>query len=98
MPFGLGWPELVIILVIVLVIFGASRVPEIGRALGKGIREFRGSVSEVKEGVEGKATDSSAAEQEETKLSEGDITGTNTLFASSGEQEKAESTSDKPSA
>ena len=50
MPFGLGWPELVIILVIVLVIFGASRVPEIGRALGKGIREFRGSVSEVVEG------------------------------------------------
>ena len=75
MPFGLGWPELTIILVIVLVIFGASRVPEIGRALGKGIREFRGSVSEVKEGVEGKAADSG-----------------------SGEQEKAESTSDKPSA
>jgi len=75
MPFGLGWPELVIILVIVLVIFGASRVPEIGRALGKGIREFRGSVSEVKEGVEGKAAE-----------------------AGSGEPEKAESTSDKPSA
>lgn len=75
MPFGLGWPELVIILVIVLVIFGASRVPEIGRALGKGIREFRGSVSEVKEGVEGKTAESG-----------------------SGEPEKAESTSDKPSA
>lgn len=75
MPFGLGWPELTIILVIVLVIFGASRVPEIGRALGKGIREFRGSVSEVKEGVEGKPADSG-----------------------SGEPEKAESTSDKPSA
>ncbi len=51
MPFGLGWPELTIILVIVLVIFGASRVPEIGRALGKGIREFKGSVSDVKESV-----------------------------------------------
>ena len=76
MPFGLGWPELVIILVIVLVIFGASRVPEIGRALGKGIREFRGSVSDVKEGVEGKAADSAPA---------------------ASEQEKAESTSDKPS-
>ncbi|MCY4582075.1 MAG: twin-arginine translocase TatA/TatE family subunit [Chloroflexi bacterium] len=76
MPFGLGWPELTIILIIVLVIFGASRVPEIGRALGKGIREFRGSVSEVKEGVEGKAADPAPA---------------------SGEQEKAESTSDKPS-
>lgn len=67
MPFGLGWPELVIILVIVLVIFGASRVPEIGRALGKGIREFRGSVSEVKEGVEGKPADSASAEPEKAE-------------------------------
>ena len=56
MPFGLGWPELTIILVIVLVIFGAGRVPEIGRALGKGIKEFRGSVSEVKEELEGETS------------------------------------------
>ena len=54
MPFGLGWLELTIILVIVLVLFGASRVPEIGRSLGKGIKEFRGSVSEVKDEIEGK--------------------------------------------
>lgn len=66
MPFGLGWPELAIILVIVLVIFGASRVPEIGRALGKGIREFKGSVSDVKESVEDKpAADSAAQEKPE---------------------------------
>ena len=45
MPFGIGWPELTIILVIVLVIFGASRVPEVGGAIGRGIREFRKSVS-----------------------------------------------------
>ena len=44
MPFGIGWPELLIVLVIVLVIFGAKKVPEIGRALGKGIKEFRTSV------------------------------------------------------
>lgn len=67
MPFGLGWPELVIILVIVLVIFGASRVPEIGRALGKGIREFRGSVSEVKEDVEGKPAESGPTSGEPEK-------------------------------
>jgi len=44
--FGLGMPELLIILVIILIIFGASRLPEIGRGLGKGIRNFRESTSE----------------------------------------------------
>ena len=45
MPFGIGWPELTLFLVIVLVIFGASRVPEVGGAIGRGIREFRKSVN-----------------------------------------------------
>jgi len=44
--FGLGMPELLIILIIILIIFGASRLPEIGRGLGKGIRNFRESTSE----------------------------------------------------
>ena len=39
--FGLGTSELVIILVIVLLLFGAKRLPELGRGLGKGIRSFR---------------------------------------------------------
>lgn len=38
---GFGIPELVIILVIVILIFGANRLPEIGRGLGKGIRNFK---------------------------------------------------------
>jgi sec-independent protein translocase protein TatA len=37
----LGIPELVIILVIVILIFGANRLPEIGRGIGKGIRNFK---------------------------------------------------------
>lgn len=41
--FGLGVPELVIILVVALVIFGPGRLPEIGGALGKGIRDFKKS-------------------------------------------------------
>ena len=44
MPLGIGWQELLVVLAIVLVIFGASRVPEVGRAMGKGIREFRSAV------------------------------------------------------
>lgn len=39
--FGLGVGELLVILVIVLIIFGAGKLPEIGQGLGKGIRSFR---------------------------------------------------------
>ena len=43
MPFNLGPTEAIVILVIVLVVFGVGRLPEVGGALGKGIREFRRS-------------------------------------------------------
>ncbi len=39
----LGLPELLVILVIIILIFGANRLPEIGRGIGKGIRNFRDS-------------------------------------------------------
>ena len=43
--FGIGLPELSIILILVLVIFGAGKLPAIGAGLGKGIRNFKKSVS-----------------------------------------------------
>jgi sec-independent protein translocase protein TatA len=43
---SLGLPELVIILVIVILIFGANRLPEIGRGIGKGIRNFKDATRE----------------------------------------------------
>lgn len=41
---GLGLPELLVILVIVLIIFGAGKLPQIGKSLGKGIKEFKGAI------------------------------------------------------
>lgn len=46
---GLGMPELIVIMLIVLVIFGAGKLPEIGKGLGKAIREFKEGVSELNE-------------------------------------------------
>src|SRR3954467_15305693 len=45
----LGAPELIIILVIIVLIFGVGKLPEVGQALGKGIREFRGAADGVEE-------------------------------------------------
>ena len=45
--FGLGIWELLLILMIVLLFFGAKRLPEIGSSLGKGIREFKDSIDEI---------------------------------------------------
>ena len=45
MPNSVGPLELAIVLVITLVIFGPKRLPELGRSVGKGIREFRASIS-----------------------------------------------------
>lgn len=47
--FGLGMPELLVILVLVLLVFGASRLPEIGSGLGKAIRGFKKGVQEPTE-------------------------------------------------
>ncbi len=49
--FGIGMPELIIILVIILVVFGAGKLPEIGSALGKGIKNFK-RASEGKDEIE----------------------------------------------
>lgn len=45
--FGIGMPELLVILLICLLIFGAAKLPEIGKALGKTIKEFKKSIKGI---------------------------------------------------
>ena len=52
--FGLGPTELVLILIIALVIFGPSKLPEIGKAIGKGIREFKEAANKIEKDNEKK--------------------------------------------
>lgn len=59
--FGLGAPELILILVLALIIFGPGKLPEVGRALGKGIREFKNATTSVTEEI-----------KEAAKIDEGD--------------------------
>lgn len=48
---GLGWQELLIVLVIVVIIFGVGKLPEIGGALGKGIKEFRTNATDPEDEI-----------------------------------------------
>ena len=50
--FGIGMPELLVILVIILVIFGAGKLPQIGEGLGRGIRNFKKATTKEPEEIE----------------------------------------------
>jgi TatA/E family protein of Tat protein translocase len=56
MPFNIGAPELIIILVIALLIIGPGKLPDVGSALGKSIREFRKASTDIQESVKVDAT------------------------------------------
>jgi sec-independent protein translocase protein TatA len=57
-PFGIGATEIVILLIVALLVFGPKRLPEMGRSLGRGMREFKDSIS-------GKDTDTIAEARQE---------------------------------
>jgi len=62
--FGIGATELVIILVLALIIFGPGKLPEVGKAIGKGIREFKKATSSLDEDDSKPASASSTAERQ----------------------------------
>jgi sec-independent protein translocase protein TatA len=63
--FGLGWPELVIVLVIILVIFGPKRLPQLGKSLGQTIRAIRKGSETADEEEEGPAADKAETAKKE---------------------------------
>jgi sec-independent protein translocase protein TatA len=64
MPFGIGATEIIIVLVIVLLIFGPKRLPDLGRSMGRGMREFKDSVTGKDDDREELATRTQASDEE----------------------------------
>ena len=60
---NLGFTEIMILLMVFLLVFGARRLPEIGQSLGKGIREFKRSISETSDAVTSGTTESTPSRQ-----------------------------------
>jgi sec-independent protein translocase protein TatA len=65
---GIGFPELMVILIIIMIIFGAGKLPEIGSAFGRSIKNFKTSMKEAQEGDEEVA---SVEEGEQGAIEEG---------------------------
>jgi sec-independent protein translocase protein TatA len=63
--FGLGTPEIILIIIVILVLFGSKKIPEFMQGIGKGIREFKKAASDVEKEV----TNPPKKEEEEKKKS-----------------------------
>jgi sec-independent protein translocase protein TatA len=64
----IGWPELVILLVVVLIVFGPGKLPDIGNAIGRGVKEFRKASHDLESSIRGETkTPPSADEASEPK-------------------------------
>lgn len=65
---NIGWPEVVVILIVALLLFGGKRLPELAKSLGKGIREFKKEVGKIKEDI---ASDDEQAGEDDDKTEGG---------------------------
>ena len=64
---GLGWQELVIVLVIIMIIFGAGKLPEIAKSLGQGVKEFRAEAEAAGASVKTTTTERAAKVEATTR-------------------------------
>ena len=69
---GIGFPELMIILVIIMIIFGAGKLPEIGSAFGNSIRNFKKSMKEAEENAE-ELPETTVEGSDTAEVTEGDL-------------------------
>jgi Tat protein translocase TatB subunit len=68
--FGIGLPELIVIMVVALLVVGPSKLPDLARSLGKTFREFRRMADDVKETLEKEATDNEASDEQQAEKKE----------------------------
>jgi sec-independent protein translocase protein TatA len=71
MPFNIGPGELILILVIVLIIFGPGKLPDIGNAIGRGVREFRKASSDLEDSIRGDTKSSTSSDQSANESARG---------------------------
>ena len=67
---GLGWQELVIVLVIIMIIFGAGKLPEVASSLGKGVKEFKKEASDTESIASGTTASASTERRDDGKVVE----------------------------
>jgi sec-independent protein translocase protein TatA len=70
---GIGIPELIIVLVIVLLVFGPKRLPQLGKQLGGGMREFKDSIQGKDSDVDDADDDAAAGRPELTRAQQADV-------------------------
>jgi sec-independent protein translocase protein TatA len=61
--FGMGTSEMILVLLIIIIFFGAKKIPELARGLGKGIREFKDASQEVKKEIESSVQEKPASKE-----------------------------------
>jgi sec-independent protein translocase protein TatA len=59
----IGWPELVILLVVVLIVFGPGKLPDIGNAIGRGVKEFRKASNDLESSIRGETQKPSTSDE-----------------------------------